>query len=74
MESNIKLLRIPTILFLFLSIIPVTNYGILITLLIIIKYISMILIIISILFLEYNKTVEKLKKVSIFQSGKVNYE
>ena len=66
MESNIKLLRISTFLFVFLSIIPVTNYSIFINLLIFIKYISMILIIILILFLEYNKTVSKLKKVSLF--------
>ncbi len=66
MESNIKLLRISTFLFVFLSIIPVTNYSIFINLLIFTKYISMILIIILILFLEYNKTVSKLKKVSLF--------
>ncbi len=74
MESNIKLLRISTFLFVFLSIIPITSYGILINLLIFIKYTSMILIIISILFLEYIKTISRLKKSGLLFSGKVNYD
>ena len=74
MESNIKLLRVSTFLFVFLSIIPITSYGILINLLIFIKYTSMILIIISILFLEYIKTISRLKKSGLLFSGKVNYD
>lgn len=67
MESNIKLLRHSSIIFIFLSIIPVTNYEVFIYLLAIVKNISMTLLIVVILFIEYIKTLKILKKDTKFK-------
>ena len=67
MESNIKLLRHSSIIFIFLSIIPVTNYEVFIYLLAIVKNISMTLLIVVILFIEYIKMLKILKKDTKFK-------
>ena len=70
MESNIKLLRHSSIIFIFLSIIPVTNYEVFIYLLAIVKT-SMTLLIVVILFIEYIKMLKILKKDTKFKIKKL---
>ncbi len=61
LESKSKLLKFSGTLFIFLSVVPVTNYLIFIYLLGLIKYLSMILLITLILLFEY-KDLSKIQK------------